>query len=221
MDGTRLVLVQESSFTDLNLCADQHHAMSEGQLSGVSANCGGSVVSKSPELRVRLRAFLEKLHDEYEAADPSQEGLEIMQLLAPVLSALDDLEHGETPPVFKPTPTKRRGSRPAQVRRLQLWALRHEAALRRLPMKKQDARSAVAAKYDVTEDAIKTWERYLKRDSTAELSEAIRLDARLYGTRKKLGWPLPSEEGILKAADHHGRAYQLVRPRAKNKTKGG
>lgn len=173
-------------------------------------------MSKHPELRVRLRAFLAALYDGHEAADPSEENFEILRLLKPVLAALDDLDHGETPAVFKPTPTKRRGSRPAEVRRLQLWALRNEAALRRLPMTKDDSRSEVAALYKVSEDAIRSWERQLKRDSKDEFADAIRLDARLHLTRKRLGWPLPSKEQILKAIRRHGDAYQLVRPRKRN-----
>jgi hypothetical protein len=133
-------------------------------------------VSKSPELRVRLRVFLEALHDSYEAADPTEERLEILQLLEPVLSALDDLDHGQTPPVFKPTPTKRHTARPADARRLQRSALRYEASLRRQGMSQEQARGAVADAYAVSIETIRSWKKKLNLESPGEVDATLRQD---------------------------------------------
>jgi hypothetical protein len=176
-------------------------------------------VSKSPELRVRLRAFLEVLHDRYEAADPTEERLEILQLLEPVLSALDDLDHGQTPPVFKPTPTKRHTARPADARRLQRSALRYEASLRRQGMSQEQARGAVADAYAVSIETIRSWKKKLNLESPGEVDATLRQDRVLARSYRILGAPIRDVAHILQSAARAGNELRKIEPK-KAKAKG-
>jgi hypothetical protein len=154
-----------------------------------------------------------------EAADPTEEGDQIMRLLGPVLSALDDLDHGQAPPLFKPTPTRRRTSRPADARRLQLSALRHEAALRRRGMSQEQARGEVADAYEVSVETIRSWKKKLGLESKGEIARSIRMDDLLERSRQKLGWPVPSVPQIIKAAARYGNELRKIEPK-KAKVKG-
>lgn len=174
-----------------------------------------------PKTRSRLRILLEgMLGDIDEFREPTAQAIDLEQLLLLVLAGLNDLDQGETPAIFRPTPSKRRTKWPAQTRRLHIRALEHEAALRRRGLKLEPARKAIAEDYGVTVDTIRSWQKHLRLESKLELAVALQLDVQLEKSRKKVGWPTPSIEQIRKNALRDGDTLRALRPEKKKAEQG-
>ncbi len=174
-----------------------------------------------PKARSRLRVFLEgMLGNIDEFREPTARAIDLEQLLLVVLAGLDDLDQGEIPTIFKPTPSKRRTKWPAQSRRLHIRALVQVAALRRRGLTLVHARKVIAEDYRVAVDTIRSWQKRLKLESKLELAVALQLDAQLEKSRQKLGWPTPSIEQIRKNALRDGDMLRALRPEKKKTEQG-
>lgn len=174
-----------------------------------------------PKARSRLRVLVEgMLGDIDEFREPTTRAIDLEQLLLVVLAGLDDLDQGETPAIFRPTPSKRRTKWPAQTRRLHIRALEHEAALRRRGLTLETARKAIAEDYGVTVDTIRSWQKHLRLESKPELVAALQLDAQLEKSNNKMGWPTPSIDQIRKNALRDGGMLRALRPEKKKAEQG-
>lgn len=178
-----------------------------------------SMQNKPPGIRTQLLNLLENWleADEGEALDPK-----IRNLFEITVLALKDLDHGETPEIFRPIKSKRRGSRPAEVRHLELWALRSEAALvRNKYMNKTQARQEIAEAYGKSVELLKTWAKDLKAEPTNssdfgnELATILSEDAWIESAHRKMGRPKLPVEHILELSRQHGQRYRQLRPGTK------
>jgi hypothetical protein len=175
------------------------------------------MAKKPSALRAKLLTLLENWleSDEGEPLSPN-----IRRLFEIAVRGLKDLDHGEVPEIFQPKQAKRKGSRPAEVRSLELWAMRHQAALVRNKFtNKTTARHEVAAAYGRSIEALKVWHKNLRSEPPAtpgygnELFNFLAEDARIERAHRKLGLPTPSADHILELARRHGKRYRQLRPK--------
>jgi len=175
--------------------------------------------NKPPAIRTQLLDLLERWLEADEGEPLSPEARTLFEI---TVRGLRDLDHGEIPEIFELIKSKRRVSRPAEVRRLELWALRHEAALvRNKYMNKTKARREIAAAYGKSVELLKTWDNDLKSEPTKtsdfgnELVTSLSDDAWFEKAQLKMGRAKPSEEQILELARQHGKRRQKLRPKSK------
>lgn len=143
----------------------------------------------------------------------------IRQVLEQLIEALQALDHGEVPQLLRPAPaSSRRGRRPARLRQLELWALRHEEALRRhAGMKREQARAEVAAAYRRSADSIRNWRRNLAVEKNKAFAFENELKSLLWEDRQADRFPFPHDrppptaKSILDQAEQHGREYCKLR----------
>jgi hypothetical protein len=132
---------------------------------------------KTPGSRKRLREFLEGYLAEMTFVLRRDADAGLVRLLQDAIAGLEALDYGEAHSIFKPTATGRRGLRPAEARRLQVQALRHESALRCLGHSRDGARKKIADAYGVSPDRIRDWLRALKHEDP-DAAEQLRQMAR-------------------------------------------
>jgi hypothetical protein len=148
--------------------------------------------------------FLREHLDREEAADPSEEGSGLCNLLYEALAGLDDLDHGEALGIFAPTTTKYQRANPARTRRLQIRAVLRQKALERSGLSATKAQKEIADRFGVSLVAVRKWrEKYQK---SQEYIDALRWDERYHSQCKKIGWPIPSTDKILAAAKKDAEA---------------
>jgi hypothetical protein len=156
--------------------------------------------------RNALRDFIGAYLTGLDLDEPSDSVVDLTRTLEEAINGLDDLDKGETPPIFAPNRALRQKVYPAQIRKLHIQAVVHLQALRRLKNKK--ALEAVAGAIGKSPEALRSWEQGLKKepkvDGINELKQALH-DARMV-ERTYAGWNLhPTAAGILVAAKRVGQ----------------
>jgi hypothetical protein len=166
------------------------------------------LAKQPPKSRELLRQALSDVLIDINLAGPSASGQRLEGIFNDAIESLDDLDYGELPEVFTPSKTKRRDSKPAQVRQLQLLAIVHVEALRRRGLSAKAAHDAVAKEYFVDAGTIKSWRTKAKSESTDEYKHALRMAASLDRTRLEMfEKKLSSVEYLLQSTRKNGRAH--------------
>lgn len=175
------------------------------------------MVSNIPAIRAELVELLEGWLETDEGEPLHPRTRELFEI---VVSGLRDLDHGQVAEIFERRKSKRRGKQPSQARRLELWALRHVAALvRNKHMKKSKARLEVATAYGRSIDLLKGWERALRAEEPSankvfnELTFLVLMDRQM--ERALYGKSVVSAERVLEEASQHGAQYRKIRPGTK------
>jgi len=170
------------------------------------------------QLRKRIRSVLESDRPS-EFADAF-----VLSILEDVLAGLNDLDDGEVPVVFMPSPRRSRGLKPAEVGRIRLRAVSYIAALTKRGMKLDAAIAEIAAVLLRDDEAVRKWRAAaLKKMRTVDphslreqeyLMSLVGLDksARMWGTA-------PSKDQIIQMAKKDGKRLKILQPNFGKKSK--
>lgn len=159
-------------------------------------------IIRKPELVARetLSKFLDDQLAIFESQKSSGE-VALRQVLYQTREAIEALRYGELQPIFTPRKTRAKGAKPYSVRKEMMAALGFVDLLRSKGVNSKTAIFRVADAYCVTIDAIKSWQKQLRKINDP-LMKRFRTQIAL-----SIDWDEPRLLRELKnRADRHRRA---------------
>jgi hypothetical protein len=165
------------------------------------------------EAREHLRKRMVALRDVLEGADePTVYDQQTLAILGEVLDALDSLDVGAVPEIFRKGPRRHNTADPVEIRQIRRQAVFYVQALhlnRGVAVK--DAIAWVADKYGRGPDAIDNWRRPIvtKGKSTRAIEED-RLAVRILLDHDRLWGAKRTKADILKMAENDGQRLKVL-----------